>query len=272
MPTPVSTHMRVVALAVLAGHLWAGGSSADAATITVSGVFTGYEGPAGGCGQYTTIINQVDVTPSVCDPSTFFGQIDIGLGDTPAVEFYGNQFGTDLTHNALAFVPAGPQEIGALGQEILLGYLQYTNGTWFGIGEVGAFDLRLTTSSSDPLFDGHTLVDKVLLLVTPTDTTASPEQNADFVYFATFSTLGSFRVYESFDSPTGSNTGLVPVYGTISSIIPTRFGDAQGAGFVDPGISLEPTSVPEPGTQLLMTSALAVALRRWQRIERARRR
>jgi hypothetical protein len=257
------TRLNVSTLA-LALSLTLGSSTAGAATISFSGAFVSYSGAIGGCGAFETFINGANVTPATgCDPVSSTVDQSFALAGTPGVTFYGTQFGTELTRNGLLFQGAENVAIDAVGEEVLLGTLYYTNGTWFG--SQATFGLRITSSSNDGRFDGHTLSDNIFLQVTPTVLTGTPEQNADFVYLQNFSTLGSLRVYESFDSPTGSNLGWVNVYGRIGSIVPTRFAEVQGAGFLDPGTAIAPTptGVPEPGTVTLLGSGvILLALRR----------
>jgi MYXO-CTERM domain-containing protein len=45
----------------------------------------------------------------------------------------------------------------------------------------------------------------------------------------------------------GANTVSVDIYGNLASVHFTDFANVRGGGFVDPGVSLQLTAVPEPG-------------------------
>jgi hypothetical protein len=242
---------------------WPGVRSADLAL----GGIVGYQGPAGCAPQFQTFFNSVDVTPT-CGAGAVVQDIDRTFLPTSSLMFQLRQLGAPWSSNELQFVPAGPQAIQDLGDEILLGTVLFTNGSWIANGTFGGdFRIALTTSSDDPAFDGHTLSDSITLRITPPGG-PTPEHNADFIYLNGFSSLGSVRVYESFDSPTGLNTGGAALFGRISSVIPSRLADPQGAAFLDPGISQAPTPmtpVPEPATLALTASGLAAVVIRGRR-------
>ena len=225
---------------------------ASASLVSVTGGFNGYSGLVGGCGQFHTSINGQDVTPtSGCDPSAFTAPLTLSFAATSSVTFFGSQFGTDLTHNMIAFTPAAPQDVAGVGSIFDLGTLSFTNGIWFGTNAAATFHITLTTVSSDPALNGKVLDDSITLFITPNDfsTPKTPAENADFIYFTSFSGIGSERVYELNDSPTGSNTGSGELFGKIGSLIPTSFKNPTGAAFIDAGVGAEPSAaVPEPGT------------------------
>jgi hypothetical protein len=242
-------------------------ATATAAPITVTGGFVGYTG-FGFCPGLgiTAQLNGSTLVPTNCGVSQAIGDVSVTFAEQSTVNFWTEDVFSGVQRvNALQFTPPGVQEIAAIGDEILLGTLKYTNGTWLAdpSGNGGEFHLEMRTSSPDPAFEGHTLIDRVRLLITSPTTT--PEGNADFVYLTTYTLLGSLRVYEYFDSPIGTNEGSADIKGRIGSIIPTAFVNPQGAAFIDPGIALAPT-VPEPATlSLLAAAALMYARRRKSR-------
>ncbi len=159
--------------------------------------------------------------------------------------------------NVVSFQAAGPQDV-TLGQKFLFGTLTFENGTWSSLYTELSYDLTFTTG--DPVLDA--LYDfeysgKLIVQGTPNLSTNTPEQNADFIYLAADPQLGSLRAYELFDSPTGSNVVSVELWGYLGSVHLVSFENVRGAGFVDEGISLEPTPVPEPGTFALLGLGLA---------------
>lgn len=244
----------------------------QAATVSVVGGFTGYNGPAGGCGSFKTTINGQNVTPSTgCDFSSATAQISDTFPTTDSVEFFERAIGdsSDGTHNLVSFEPANPQIVPGLNDEFLLGTLTFTNGVWFGVGPVATFHFTLTTASSNPALNGKTFDDSLTLYITPNDFVMdSPADNADFLYFMDLSFLGSTRVFELNDSPTHTNTATFDVYGMIDDLVPTRFANAQGAGFIDPGIGAAPTSAaPEPATSISFGLGLAALIVRRIRLK-----
>lgn len=228
-----------------------------ASLVSVHGGFTGYNGPVGGCGEFTSMINGQDVTPtSNCGPFNNSAQLVLSFPMTPSVDFRGAAtFGGPTAPNLLRFDAAAPQNVNGPGEEFFLGSLTYANGIWYGINAIATFPIVLTTSSADPNLDGKSLNDTLQLYVTANGN-SSPDLNADFVYFTSFTAIGSVRAYELFDSPNGNNTVTVDLYGKIGSLIPTRFADAQGGGFISAGIDPDPNRVPEVGAFTIWTLGL----------------
>ena len=249
--------LKSVALASCLG-IALSATPARASMVTVTGGFTGYQGQAG-CGAFYTVIAGRDVTPSTgCDPSTMWAPLDATFDSTASFEFYGGQVNVgDFTHNALGFTPNDAQDV-EKGQEFILGTMSYTNGTWFGIHTQAAFHVVLTTHSDDPLLDGHTLDDWLLLDITPTVAGNTPDDNADFVYFSNFTSVGTFKVYEKFDAPNGlGNSGTVQLKGRIGSLIPTAFINPTGGAT----IGRVPVTAPEPGTLAMVVLGLGMLVR-----------
>jgi hypothetical protein len=154
-----------------------------------------------------------------------------------------------------------------------LGTLTFTNGTWTGDAKFGfSIVAHDSTINQTETFSGF-------INMTLTDNTGSPAQNADYIYITdalgqpvahplTLLPLPSLRAYEEFDSPTGSNTVSVDLFGRFGSLDLTELANVVGGGFLD--VSLTPelggppaTQVPEPGTlALLAGGALGLILRR----------
>ncbi|MEW6684216.1 MAG: choice-of-anchor K domain-containing protein [Nitrospirota bacterium] len=258
-----------------AGAIVCVAQAANAVPVSVIGGFTSFSGVVGAGGSFVTTINGSVVCPeSGCD--TTFGDDSFPFTSIPpftspisTVEFGNSTLSgfsgttpvyTPQTPNLLSFAPAAPQDVIA-GQEFLLGTFTYANGIWF---TDPTFGFSLTTVSSDPALNGQVFSDSLRLTITPNDfVNQTPDQNADFISFLGRPDLGSARAYELADSPTGSNLMTFDFYGRIGSLIPTRFDNAAGGGFLDPGVAIEPTpraSVPEPGTFTLMLSGLVGVL------------
>jgi len=145
-----------------------------------------------------------------------------------------------------------------VGQTFVLGTLSYKNGIGFidgGLpGRIGASytsELAVSSSSSTttPFDFNQILTEQIRLEITPNFllvdgliAEATPEQQADILYFPNRPELGSFRIYEN-------STGTVEVLGRFGSLELAGFGNAISGGFVDPTIDPIPTapavSVPE---------------------------
>ncbi len=258
---------------------------AHAASVTVTGGFTSFTGQSGGANQVqyppTSVGQGCDpqnagvvagtvVQAMSCDPRGIFnGQIIPGIwgpassifpSTLSSVEFHETQFGVTtsppltqpLLSNGIAFAPASPQPVSALGEEFLLGTVTFTNGTWFGVGPVNSFHLVLTTeSTNDPfgIFRGHQLVDDMVMDIRAV-AGGSAADNADCITFAKFSSvLGSFCVDEG-------QSESVDVMGKIGSLIPTRFTNPTGDSFVlNP-----PAAVPGPMSIVLLSAGFAAIL------------
>jgi hypothetical protein len=162
------------------------------------------------------------------------------------------------TENVVTFTPAKNQEVKGFGasNKFLLGELRYANGIW---SSPVRLSFNLTATSPDSMFNGYDfeVSDVLVLQGTTNQPTNTPDQNADFLYLANNTGLGSVRAYELEDSPTGSNVVSVYVYGYLDSLHFAEFANARGAGFIDPGTALQPTPVPEPTTYALMLAGLA---------------
>ena len=159
--------------------------------------------------------------------------------------------------NVVSFQAATAQDV-TLGQKFMFGRLLFENGTWSSLYTELSYNLTFTTGDAalDALYDfeySGTLV----VQGTPNLGTNTPEQNADFIYLADDPDLGSLRAYELFDSPTGSNVVSVELWGYLGSVHLVSFENVRGAGFIDPGIALGPTPVPEPGTLALLALGIA---------------
>jgi hypothetical protein len=146
-----------------------------------------------------------------------------------------------------------------------LGTLTFTNGLWtadafFGFSIVAQ---DFTTFASHR-FDG-------LIHMALTPNTGTPQQNADFIYLTdpagnpvvsplTLTALPSIRAYELADSPNGSNSVTVDLFGRFGSLDLTSIENATGGGFIDVSLTSElggpPPQVPEPATFALLSSGV----------------
>jgi hypothetical protein len=230
---------------------------ASASLITLAGSFGSFSGPVayppsspdwGGFGP--SVINGTEVSPTSPSSRAGVGLVSNHALGTSSVEFYDD----GEAHNLLQFTPGADVDVIFLGQEFLIGTFTLQNGNWFGgLGEGDSlFTFSVTTSSSDPLFDGHTFSDTIVFHVTQFAPGNTPQQNADVFSFLGRSDLGTMSVYESSDSPTGSNIGTIDFYGRIGSLIPTRFANAAGGAFIG-------ATVPEPGIHTLILAGLGLA-------------
>ena len=234
----------------LVGILSLSFTNAFATTITFSGGFTNYSGLVGCSPGTPTFINGNNVTQSNCNSTK---QVDLFFPRTPSVEFYVQAFGVggfrDQEHNLLTYTPpASPQVVNNVGDPVFLGTITVANGIWLSNASL---HFQIISSSPDPSFDSIAFDDEIAWILTSNSSSNTPDQNADFIYFSAYSNLGSLRVYEKTDSPTGSNLGGSGLYGKIGSIIPTRFADPFGAAFLNPSIVPALATVPEPASILL---------------------
>mgnify|MGYP000430353627 CR=1 FL=1 len=227
-------------------------TAANAAPVSVVGGFTSFSGQVGAGIDFVTRINGNVICPGG-DCSVNIGTASVTFAPpVSSVDFRQIAGGTLSTPNLLTFTPAPAQDVGA-GQEFLLGTFTYTNGIWF---DSPTFGFSLTSVSSDPALNGHIFSDSVRVTITFNDATNTPQQNADFFSFVGRPDLGSARAYELGDSPTGSNVLSWDVYGKIGSLIPTRFANSGGGGFLDPSVDVQPTVVPIPAAVWLLGSGL----------------
>jgi len=227
----------------------------QATPVTVTGGFTSFSGTVGAGGQFETLLNGVVVCPDAgCQEA--IGNLNlIFASPVDSVDFRNSSFGSPNEPNLVSFTPAPAQDV-SLGQEFLLGTFTYRNGIWF---TDPTFGFTLITQSSDPILDGHVFSDSLHMTITGNLTSNTPVQNADFFKFVGREDLGSFRAYEITDSPTGSNVVTADFYGRIDSLIPTRFANAQGGGFLHPSVGALPAA--EPGTLALLAVGLGMIAR-----------
>jgi hypothetical protein len=227
--------------------------SAEATPVSVQLAFNSFTGVVGSDGQLVTYLDQGSGPEILCPNAgcgTGIGVKSMQLAGSNQVEFWNSSFGVDAAHNAIQFVSSGVQNV-SLGQEFLLGTISYTNGIWFTDPE---FSVTFTSSSTDRRFNNQSWHDTIHLGITPNLSSNTPAQNADFIYLTALPKLGSVRAFELGGSPSG-NTVTAALLGEINSLDLTRFANASGGGFLDPGIGLQP--IPEPGTFALVATALA---------------
>lgn len=239
---------------------------ASASDVSVYGGFTTFTGVVSG-NAISSIINGTRYCPdSGC--ATLYDVAHVKFPTPQAgLDFYdADSTGFHTTENVVEFTPAAPQAVSGPGVDFLLGTFTFANGIWDGDADIG---LTLTTSSTDSSLDGHTFTGFVHMTLTPNDfDNQTPEQNADYFSLEDSSgnllNLPSMRVYELADSPTGSNTGSVALYGHIGSLDLTSLQNPTGGLFLND--SHDPLSAPEPGSMALIAVGLGtMAMRRARR-------
>ncbi len=289
MPTHVVLRALFFIFCVVFLFTFAGAARAD--NIVVTAAITSFTGnvlgqnetfyeycPANSCG----VIGPPPPTPVICP--------DIGCS---AVQGIGHAtFGGDPTHdtvnqlsffvdsgtpNGLTFQTAHDPGSFALNDvdptnAFKLGTLTFTNGVWTGDADFGfSIVAHDSTTGATHTFDGL-----IHMALTPNSTTNSPAANADFIFLTdpngnpivnplTLVPLPSIRAYELADSPTGSNTVSVDIFGKFGSLDLTSYENVQGGGFLDTSLTTDlggppSSSVPEPASfALLGCGALLMA-------------
>lgn len=263
---------------------------AYAAEVTVSGGFVSYLGPTWDK-VYPSIVVSTRIETSAglvvpvplqqplpADPEDLFHNAGIGLGSAsltaggllPAaqgIEFWQSFDGSKDGVNAIAFAPA-PATTVVVGEEFMFGTLSLTNGGWFGsiplagggsyVYPESAFGFVLTTHSADAALDGHQFTGTVRFHVTAT-ASSDPALDADYFYILERPDLGYVGAFESYNTPSGSNTGTIALWGRIGSLVPTRFDDPEGVVLA---ASLPAEPVPLPAALVLALAPLTLLARR----------
>jgi hypothetical protein len=171
-------------------------------------------------------------------------------------------FGTPWTENLVSFTPATNQIVNGFGPDnnFLFGTVTFTNGIWSAGSRLS---YNITAISDDPVLNANYDFEVSGVLVvqgTNNLVTNTADQNADFIYLEDNPGLGSLRAYELSDSPTGTNVVSADIYGYLDSLHFAEFANAHGGGFIDGGVALEPTPVPEPATWQLAICGLVPLL------------
>lgn len=169
-------------------------------------------------------------------------------------------------HNSVSFTPGGAHNVTTLPSDrFLFGTLTYTNGSWASFSDARVeLSYELTFATGDPVLDA--LYDfeysGVLVVAATPNNGPTSESRADFVYLADQQQLGSLRAYEFADVNyvPGANTVSVDIHGNLASVHFRDLANVRGGGFVDPGVSLQLTQVPEPGTLGLALAGFAALL------------
>lgn len=176
----------------------------------------------------------------------------------PSVSFKMVVDGNTWTENVVSFTPAVNQVVNGFGptNKFLMGTLAFTNGVWSS--DRVNLSFNLTATSPDPAYSGYDfeVSDVLVMKATANSPANTPAQNADYLYVAGLPQLGSVRAYELADSPSGSNTVIVDVYGYLDSLHLGDFRNARGGGFIDASVEAQPVSqVPVPAAGWLVATA-----------------
>lgn len=166
-------------------------------------------------------------------------------------------------HNALEFEPGPAHEVGALPSDrFLFGTLRYTNGSWGSISDARvmlSYELTFTTGNAvlDAQYDFE--FSGALVVAATPNNGLSRESRADFVYLAEAPQLGSLRAFEFADVGfvPGANTASVQILGNLASVHFGQFANVSGGGFVDPGVAIQLSPVPEPAAFWLALAGAA---------------
>jgi hypothetical protein len=242
--------------------------NAVASPVTVTGGFTSFDGLV--AGNITGITQTLNGVPLCADAGCSFtdnAHVDFAL--TGTVEFQ-SQSPSPNPINIISFTPAATQDVSTTvpTNTFLLGSILFQNGIWSGGN--ASFGFTLTTHSPNSALNNQTFTDILHYTLTPNDfVNHTPNQNADFISFTGNPLLGSGRAYELNDTPDSVNLNKVKfdVFGRITSLHLdlTSFANPVG-GFLDPGVGLQPTNVPEPSTLLLFgLSLVGLVAWRWKR-------
>ncbi|MDN3921038.1 PEP-CTERM sorting domain-containing protein [Roseateles violae] len=255
---------------ILSVSLWASLAAlpASAATISLTGGFTNFYTPfAYGTNEgVVNYLNGQQLCPVLDCRLNGEAYRDFATPVT-SISYKMVVDGQTWTENLVSFAPAQNQTVNGFGpsNKFLFGRLTYANGIWSD--PMVRLSFNLTASSPDAMLLGYDfeVSDVLVVQATPNQASNTPEQNADFIYIDGNRGLGSLRAYELSDSPTHSNVVSVDIYGYLDSLHFGEFRNVSGAGFLDPGIGLDPSPVPEPASALLVLGgmgALTIAGRR----------
>jgi hypothetical protein len=263
--------------------LFAGTANADNVIVTAG--ITSFRGVVLGsnvtnidwCGTATCSGPGQQVCPDIVNGgcAAGFGEANLAIGLDPATnttatvvfQVAGNPPANALSFTANSGLNGAPMSVDPTA-EFKLGSLTFANGLWSGPADFG-FSIFANDTTTGVL---HTFTGFLHLDLTPNSITATPDQNADFVYLTnasgtalidplTNATLPSLRAYELTDSPNGSNTVTADLYGVFGSLDPTRFANATGGGFLDTSLTTTPggpptNQMPEPATIVLLLAGL----------------
>jgi hypothetical protein len=193
--------------------------------------------------------------------------------------------------NVVSFTPNAFNNV-PLGQDFVLGTLQYQNGAWFGGGDPGFgniptfLDFVITTTATSGGAPFNQMFYGTIEIVTnnpqPEDcsTLAGQQAQADYLYISSTNGIilggpatNSLRVFDYLCGPTDMNVGTADLVAQFNSLEIKGFENASGGGFLNPSITAELTPpsgtsvVPEPSTYALFATGLVglFAVRRRRR-------
>ncbi len=153
------------------------------------------------------------------------------------------------------------------GETIVVGYLTFQNGLWWGDNYAADPEVALTmaSSSDNADFDGFSFTEDVFFDTTQ-NVNDDPYLDADFVYFIDHPELGSFRVLEGYSA-------TIEILGEFGSLELVGFGDVltPDTGYWYPGTDpFDPdATIPTPSAMLLLgsgVSCLAAIRRRFGKV------
>lgn len=240
--------MKRSMLGLLVVGLLAGPLAGHSEAATVQGGFTSFSGCVGYNATIRQWLNNVEFvgTGAACD--SFTKSANFEFATTSSVEFKNSSLSSSTgpiynTPNVISF-EANTPTVNNLGDEILLGWMTFTNGIWTGDAYFG-----FTLSIVDAVLGTHTFTDTVVYNLTPNEDFNTRKQNADFLTFSNNPQVGELRAFEL--SLLGPNTVKAELWGHIGSLHLDRFANPDGGGFVVPGA----TPAPEPGSLALLLAA-----------------
>jgi hypothetical protein len=255
---------------------------------TVSWRFTSFSGPFSNFNDsfpgfsFGGLLNGTPIAPpsstrsfaDVASTSGFnVGSVPIA-GSPSSVTLVYDLPGISGFENVIAFAPADFSDV-PLGRDFVLGTLTFTNGGWFGGGNIAGLNtptvlgFELTTSSSDGPAFNQTIIGSIVMTVNAPDpndlsTLAGQQAEADWISLTSSAAINpfpAFRVYDSCCKPPGAtNTGSVQLLARFNSLDLVGFTNPTGGGFLTTSNDPLPPVPPRPPQPVPEPAALALLL------------